>query len=158
MNSYTASEARAATAIDRDTLKNLSNSGLLTTTTTKSDNKDQPLLYSFTNLVEMAVANKLGEYGITRTKLLRQWLPKVPKALRLRANLLICQPDGSVTYCTGKKTLDGLTSGVVIHFSSIWLDLLIRTGETLEESPLAKTNATPRKSRAVPKHQKTASA
>ena len=158
MNSYTTSEARAATGIDRDSLKSLVNNDLLTATSSKSDNKGQPHLYSFTNLVEMAVANKLNEYGITRPKLLRRWLSKVPRALKLRANLLVCQPDGSVTYYAGKQTLNGLTSGVVIHFSSIWLDLLIRTGETLEKSPLAKTSATPKKSHPVPKHQKTASA
>tara|TARA_Y100000588_G_C14008692_1_gene818970 strand:- start:140 stop:460 length:321 start_codon:yes stop_codon:yes gene_type:complete len=106
----------------------------------------------------MAVAKKLSEYCITRPKLIRQWLPKVPKALKLRANLLVCRSDGSVTYYAGKKKLDGLKTGVVIHFSSILLDLLIRTGENLEESSLAKTNATPRKSRAVSIHQKTASA
>ena len=158
MNSYTASEARAATGIDRDSLKTFVDNGLITTIITKSAHKKHSHLYSFTNLVEMAFANKLREYGITRPKLLRRWLPKVSKGLKIRANILVCQPDGSVTYYAEKKTLAGLTSGVVIHFSSIWLDLLIRTGESLEESPLTETGAAPKKSVTLSKYPKTASA
>ena len=136
--SFTSSQVQQAVGINRNHLKVLTNSGVISASVAEADGTGNYRRFNLINLCEIGFAYQVKRLGVARPKLLARWIQAVSQALHAKKHYMICRSDGSVEFANTplqlNKSLNRGDAALTINIAQLQSDLLTRLGH-LESAP-----------------------